>query len=428
MSAVLDREAVPAIREIPVRCMPPVERRSFSNGVELVSLDSGTQPVSRLTVRWPAGRLDVDERAAYNLLRPMLSEGTSKHSGAQIADIFETFGAWTTVDSQLHSTSFNIYMLNHTAGELLPLVAEIITDPSFPEDTLGALRRKFAAAVELEYKKPMTIAGMNSTAIFYGEHHPQNHYNTAEDYLAVERGRIVDMHRDIILGTTPIIYLSGKIDDALEAHVTDAFASVPFGNHNLRRIVASHRKPDGDYRHTSMPESMQTAIRIDIPVIPGDHADFEKLRIAVFALGGYFTSRLMSNIREDKGYTYGIHAILQQTLEGSSCRISCEADNAYAQAVVSETRTEVERLASGPMSPEELGIVRNSMLGNIVAMFDSPFTMMDFQVNSDMFASQWADVERRMSAVREITPEDIMHVTRDYLLSAPWYVATAGGA
>ena len=208
--------------------MPEATRETLPNGVELAVTSSGSEPVSRLTVRWLVGRLDVDRRAAYNVMRQMFTEGTSRHSGAEIASTFENCGAWVNAEGYQHSTNFTLYMLNHTAGELLPLVREIITDTQFVPETLVALREKFAANVQTEYMKPKTISRMNSTAMVYGEHHPQNRYILPEDYRALEVGDIRALYDRMIRRTVPTIYLCGKIDDELKDEVRRVFGSIDF--------------------------------------------------------------------------------------------------------------------------------------------------------------------------------------------------------
>lgn len=424
----LNRTLVPEIRPVPAKKMPECEREILANGAELVVIDGGNQPVSRLSVSWPVGRLDVDGRAAYNLMRQMITEGTSRHDGGEIADMFETCGAWVSVDARIHSTILTLYMLNHTAGELLPMIKEIVTDAQFPEETLCALREKFAASVELEYKKPKILARMNSTAIVYGEHHPQNQYNTAQDYREVERESLVAMYDRLIRSTMPTIYLSGRIDSAVKEAVRKNLGSVAFGQNGVgRRIVAPSAACRPAERHTEMTDSMQTALCITLPVIQGDHPDYEMLRVAVFALGGYFGSRLMSNIREEKGYTYGINASMIQTLEGTFCEIACETANEYVEDVKREVRREIERLAGEEMEADELEIIKNTMTTNVVAMFDSPFTIMDYQMRKDLLGAMETDVDKRMEAIAAVTAGDIAEAARNYLLEAPWLVASAGG-
>ncbi|MBD5226124.1 MAG: insulinase family protein [Bacteroidales bacterium] len=424
----IDRRIAPEVRPVNPKRLPEVVRERLPNGVELVVLDSGTQPVNRITFCWEAGGADVDNRAAYHLMCMMLTEGTLTRSGEEIADIFETCGAWVNVEPGQHATLLNAYMLNHTIDEILPLLCDIVETASLPEEILSPIREKKASAVELSMKKVKTVAQMNSTAITFGEQHPRNRYALAEDYRAVGRSEVEGMYRKLIRGTVPRVYLCGRADKTTVDKVRREIGRISFGKSGVaRRIIPASYLPEGDMRYSRVEGSMQTALRITIPTIPMSHGDFQLLRVAVFALGGYFGSRLMSNIREENGYTYGISASLTPYQEGSFVTIACEGDNRYAGDITREIRNEIDRLASVPMGEEELSIIVNSMMSEIMTMFDSPFSIMDHWIFIDSFGKEANNTELRMKLLQNVAPADIKAVAGKYLSDAPWLVATAGG-
>lgn len=423
-----DRTKVPVVRQIEARGVPSVAREVLANGVELVILDSGVQPVNRLAVCWNAGSVDIDDLAAYNLMKDLLKEGTVSRSGEEISDLFETCGAWVTVETGQHATLLTAYMLNHTADEVMDAVADIIAHASFPEEALLPLREKKSSAAALARKKVKTVALMNSTAITFGENHPKNRFVDPEDYRSVTRERVVSVYDRLLRGGTPKVYISGQIDSALLEKVRHTIGAIDFGRGGvLSRVSAAGFSASGDSRHTSVADSMQTALRITIPAIPVGHPDYMLLKIAVFALGGYFGSRLMSNIREEKGYTYGISAGLGLCKEGSFVSIQCETDNRYAEDVKREIKREIERLASEPMGDDELSVVKNTLMAQIANMFDSPFTIMDYWITVDAYGDVVNDIEERMRLLGTVTAEQIAATANRYLLDVPWLVASAGG-
>ncbi len=423
----LDRRIVPEVHPVNPKPLPGVAREVLPNGVELVVLESGVQPVNRLTFCWGAGSADVDDRAAYHLMCMMLTEGTDTLSGEDVADTFETCGAWVNVETGQHVTLLNAYMLNHTIDEILPLLCDIVENASLPNEVLIPLREKKASAVELAMKKVKTVAMMNSTAITFGEDHPRNRHASPSDYRVADREKIVGMYRKLVRGSAPRVYLCGRVDKEITDKVREAVGKIRFGDHGVvRQIIPASYPEGGIVRHSNIEGSMQTAIRITIPTIPMSHRDFQLLRIAVYALGGYFGSRLMSNIREDKGYTYGISASMTPYHEGSFVTIACEGDNRYTEEIRREVRNEIDRLASEPMENEELEIVVSSMMSEIVTMFDSPFSIMDHWIFIDSFGKEANNTEQRMRILQRVTPEDVETVVRRYLVDAPWLVATAG--
>lgn len=424
----LDRSIAPPIRSVNPKSLPGVTRERLPNGVELVVLDCGTQPVNRISFMWGAGSVDVDDPAAYQLMCAMLTEGTTTRSGEEISDIFETCGAWVNVEPGQHMTLFSAYMLNHTVDEILPLLCDIVEHASFPEQILAPIREKKASDEELAQKKVKTVAERCSTALTFGEKHPRNRHVSPEEYREVSRQRVMDMFNLLIRGTVPHIYLCGQVDNALVDKVRAAVGKIEFGKQGVvRRVIPASYAVAGAETRQVVDGSMQTALRITIPTIEMSHPDYQLLRIAVFALGGYFGSRLMSNIREEKGYTYGISALLISYHEGSFITIACEGDNRYSEDIKREIRNEIVRLATIPMEPEEHAIVVSSMLTQIIAMFDSPFSIMDHWTYIDTFGERANNTEERMRLLQRVTPEDISAVARKYLLDAPWLVAAAGG-
>jgi predicted Zn-dependent peptidase len=150
------------------------------------------------------------------------------------------------------------------------------------------------------------------------------------------------------------------------------------------------------------------------------------LRFTVFALGGYFGSRLMSNIREEKGYTYGITAALSSLPEGSRIRINCEAGNEYVADVLREIDNEVARLANEEMSDEELAVVKQTVMSSLTALLDSPFTVMDYHrqideqnLGEDYYTYQLAELQRFNAARAK-------EMAQKYLLNCAHVTALAG--
>ena len=134
----------------------------------------------------------------------------------------------------------------------------------------------------------------------------------------------------------------------------------------------------------------------------------------------------MSNIREDKGYTYGINASIASLHEGASVAISCETDNRYASAVMEEIEKEISRLAENPMGADEFEVVRSSIMSGLTAMLDSPFSIMDYHQMMDMFGLPPDYYAYQLEQLSSLTAQKIMECAERYLVSAPRLTAMAG--
>lgn len=428
---MLDRTTPPNISEFSQLSLPELKIKTLPNGVTLQILDSGDEAVSRLSIHWPTGPLDVDSPAACNLMANLLSEGCDGLSGKDVTDILESNGAWLKVVPTQHSTVLTLHSINHTAQAIIPLIGKIITTPSFPTESLESLKTKAAADKELASRKPSYQAAIIARQELYGEDHPLAHTVTPDEILSTTRESVVALHKSIILSNKPIAFLSGNITSEIESIVSETLSSIAFDESSSSRITRRISTPRPyTLRKTcrkEMPESLQTGIRIQIPTISRQHPDYEALRFAVTALGGYFGSRLMSNIREDKGYTYGIGASLIPALEGANIVISCECDNRYTEAVVEEIWREIDRLANESLDEEEMHTVRNLIISSLAGILDSPFTISSFIEQLSSLGLPPETYSRQFFEAVAVTPEKVKAIVQKYLSNTPAVTALAGG-
>lgn len=425
----LNRNEPPAIHRLEGMTLPAVERRRLDNGVELVTLDHGRQPVNRISVSWPVGTADVACPDALRLLRLMLCEGAGERSGADIAEIFEYNGAWIKVEAGRHVTSITLHSLNKSANEVVPVVSDIIKAPAFPADTFVRIREKEASACELRRRKVEQKCAELSNVYKFGAGAPLAIAQTPESLRDVSHEQLHDVYRRLMLGVAPTVYVAGALDDSLMNRVLAMAGEIEFGhvdNPVTRRVVPAPLHVAGERGVVRDTDSLQTAVKIALPTINRDDPEYELLRYTVFALGGYFGSRLMANIREDKGYTYGISASLAGFPEGAFAGISCQTDNRFAEAVIEETEKEIARLAAEPMEMEELEIVRNTAMSGLTAMLDSPFSIMDYHQILDINGLPTTHYERQLDVLLSLTPERVAQCAAKHLADAPRLVALAG--
>lgn len=425
----IDRTIPPEIREISGLKIKPVTDEILPNGVRLVMLDQGEQPVNRITVFWEGGKLDVDNKAAFPLMTATINEGIADMSGAEIAETLESNGAWLSVNVQNHNSSLTLYSLNSVTPRLLPIISEMIARPTFPEDTFENIKEKQAASLEISLEKVQTKAARLTLGLCYGPDHPATDFLTPDKIRAVTREDVIDIHRRAILGSIPTVYLAGKLSSEIVDDVRHTFGQIPFGkcaDSVAITLPPIHFSADGAGAIDRVETSLQTSLNISIPTIEKTHPDFETLRFAIVALGGYFGSRLMANIREDKGYTYGISAQLVGALSGSFVQIKCDTDNTHARDVISETEKEIQRLATQPMDEEELAIVRRTGLSYLAGLLDSPFSVIDYYASNRLLKLPDTQYDRQLETLHSLTPEKICRVMRDHILYSPRLIAMAG--
>lgn len=428
---MLDRATPPALSDFPPLTLPDFEETVLDNGVRLLMFNSGDEKVTRMTLLWQAGTLDVDSPAALGLMAAMMSEGCNGLTGKDVTDRLESNGAWFKATAARNSFFLFLHSLNHTAPEIFPLLADMVSCPDFPTASLDSIKKKSAAEKELAACKPSYQANVIAREKLYGKGSPLAHAVTPDDILAVTRDDLVTLHRNMILSNKPVIFISGRVTEEIRRLAASTFGEICFSTQNPDRIIrhlsSSALLKGKETCHKDMPGSLQTGVIVQIPAVGRDHPDFEALRFVTVALGGYFGSRLMSNIREDKGYTYGISATLTPRIGGGDIVISCECDNKYTDAVIQEINNEIDRLASEKMETEEIETVRNIVISGMAGILDSPFSISSYRELLEASAVPPQAFREQFATVASITPPAVMELTRKYIQTAPRVTAMAGG-
>lgn len=431
---IVDRATAPEIREFGGLVMPEVKKSVLPNGIPLYELDHGSQEVCCLTCVWRGGIAETARKALPALVLSMMREGTGVHSGEEIADILEYNGAKLFVSADSHFSMLKLYTLNSRAAEVLPLLPEMILDPVFPEKNFEVLREKAAKNEEIRLAKVETQASIAINRMVMGENHPLAAAETPEQIRAYSRDDLVEWHKKVFppvvseTGESQLtLFLAGHITPGIERLIQDLFGHMPVKKSEPLpfNIVPFDCAGAGEER-VVVDGALQSAVRMFIPAIDRRHPDYIVLRLLVMALGGYFGSRLMSNIREDKGYTYGINSYLLGYPEGGVVGITSSTDNSTVDALIEETIGEIRRLSTGDFSPGEMTRLKQHAMSVLASSLDSPFDIMDYYINALVAFIPPRYFEEQVAAVKSLTSQRLADVARMHLSLDRLNIAVAG--
>lgn len=424
------RTTPPPISGFTSLSLPDFTTVTLPNGIRLHYYSGGNDPVTRMAVIWNAGSLDVDDPSTLSMLASMLTEGCEGASGQEISDIFEGCGAWVRIQETPHSLMGVLHSLNHTVHTVFPLLAKVLTKANFPEEALESLKQKAAADKRLAMERPSFRAAVAARRALYGDT-PMGRVITPESIMAVERSHLLNLHRNLLLSNLPDIYIAGEIDDSLLSAIFDSFGTLQFQQENPEAVrYTPAPAPELSIRetiHVEMPASLQTAIKYQLPTITQGHPDYDALQMAVMVLGGYFGSRLMNNLREEHGYTYGVNARLNSQPDCASISITLDCDNSYADACLEEIDKEIRRMAREPIPQEELDTARQVVISSLSSILDSPITIEAYREVLAASHLTGDELSRKFQAISLLTPEEIRRATARYLADAPGVIALAGG-
>ena len=197
---------------------------------------------------------------------------------------------------------------------------------------------------------------------------------------------------------------------------------LPFNqDHKIIKSIPQIRASQKKYRITNDIDSVQAAIRIGRPFPNRHHPDFSKVQVLNNLFGGFFGSRLMSNIREDKGYTYGIHSFLQNHIHDTAWLISTEAGRDVAEATITEIYKEMALLREEIIEAEELDLVRNYMIGSLLGDLDGPFQIIARWKNYILNNLEASYFYNSLETVRTVTAEELQELAKKYLQPEDFY-------
>ena len=412
----MDRTIQPEIQPLKNFHIQTPVRTTLPNGIPLTVINAGEQEVVRMDVLFSGGRWQQSQKLQALFTNRMLREGTTKHTAATIAEKLDYYGSWLELSSSSEYAYITVYSLNKYLAKTLEVVESMIKEPLFPQKELQTILDTNIQQYLVNTSKVDFLAHRSLLKSLYGEQHPCGKIVMEEDYYTITPEVLREFYERHYHSGNCSIFLSGKVTDDIISRVTDIFG-IPFGQYQLQM-------PKSSFPFAAIPEkrifteredAMQSAVKMGCTTITREHPDYPKLRVLMTLFGGYFGSRLMSNIREDKGYTYGISAGVVFYPDSGLLIVSTETDNEYVEPLIQEVYHEIDRLHLDPVSAEELRIVRNYMLGEMCRSYESPFSLSDawiFIATSGLKDDYFA---RSLQAVNEITPAEIQDLAQRYL-------------
>ncbi len=370
---MLERTVAPLAGEIVFGGLPKVNRQLFHSGVSLFWLGAGDQPVVKFELTCQSGIWYEPKKAVSWLTAKMLAEGTKKKSAQQITEGFEKLGAFLEISPGFDDVSISLYGLKKNFDQVIALLNEMINEPTFPEREFEILKSNRKDQISLKDSKSNLFVSKKIREAIYGPTFPYGKAVTVEDIEAVSLNEVKDYYSHLFFHR-PQIYLCGDIDDSfIDLIETDLLITAVTDMADKAMIFNSLQKDI----YVERKESMQSSIKMAW-LIPGrSHEGYFDYQIANSLLGGYFGSRLMKNIREEKGYTYGIHAYPVHLKHSSFGIIASDVAANHTQDTFTEIKAEINKLLNEPIPEKERNVLANYLAGSFLASINTPFQLMD---------------------------------------------------
>jgi len=400
--------------------LKPYQKFVLDNGVEVYAVDAGAEEVLQTEWIFSAGNAQEEKNLVAATTNFLLRNGTSTKTAFQINEQFDYYGSYINRACYNETATITLHSLTRHIDNLLPKVRELITDSVMPQEELSIYQQNMKQRLKVSLKKSDFVAGRLIDVYLYGEKHPYGKYSSAEDFDALKREELVDFYKKYYQQGKLIIFVAGKLPQNLEQLLNTNFGDLPFAN-VIEKETAPVLGTEKKIRITNDPDGAQGSIRIARPFPNRHHPDFLKAQILNALFGGFFGSRLMSNIREDKGYTYGIHSYLLNHVQQSGWMVSTEAGKDVCEATIEEVYKEMKLLRDEPVDAEELLLVRNYMMGSILGDLDGPFQIIARWKNIILNNLDEKYFYDSIETIKTVSAEELQALAQKYLQPDDFY-------
>lgn len=423
---MLVRTAPPPIKD-PVDfdvILPACEKHVLKNGVEVYALNMGSEDTMMISWVFYAGNCYEKKKNVAAATNSLLKNGTKRLSAFELSEHFEFYGSYLSRHCYNETSEIVLHCLNKHVEELVPVIAEIVTDSSFQQSEIDIYRQNAKQRLTVNLQKSEFVASRLIDAHLFGENHPYGKYSNLSDYDALTREDIVSFYEEYYKKGDCVIFVAGKLPGNLIGLLDKEFGKLDLKSHrNVKKDFAYNFQPVSQKKLLQINDAqgVQAAIRIARHFPNRHHPDFQKVMVLNNIFGGFFGSRLMGNIREDKGYTYGIYSYLMNHIEQSGWLISTEAGRDVSVATVNEVYAEMELLRDELVDEEELKMTRNFMIGTILGDLDGPFQVLGRWKNLILNGLDGEYFYNAIKIIKTISAEELQEMANKYLVPEDFY-------
>jgi predicted Zn-dependent peptidase len=416
----------PTIFPVEKVVIPEAKSYILNNGVQVYTIEAGTEDIMRLEFIFKAGQIKESIPLLASTCNMMLSEGSDNYSSEELNGMLDYYGVFLNQYADKDSAGIILFFPNKHIEKAVELSKEILYHPVFPENELNSLMKKRYRWYLVNREKVQNLAIDKFFESLFGKNHPYGQQIVEHDFENLTPSILSEFRTKYYTPVNMTIVISGKIHNKTAELLNSYFGNLIPGEKETGESVKLIKNHIIKKAHISKPGMVQTAIRIGSATINKRHPDYPGLKILDSILGGYFGSRLMKNIREEKGYTYGISSSLSSLDLSGYKVISTEVGQKNCQKTIDEIYKEIKLLQNVLVKEDEMAVVRNYMSGEMVRMFDGPFAL------AESFRSVWefgldnSYYYRLAEKIKTIDPNEIIELARTYYNIEELYEITVG--
>ncbi len=390
------------------------ECTTLNNGVKIYSVASDEFEVLRVSFVFGAGsvvqRKPFSASAAVNIMY----EGSRDMSAHEIAEQLDYYGSYFDVNIDRDYSYINFCMLSKFVEPTMNVAEQILLHPTFPEEEIKTYCNKRKQRLAIEREKVETKAREEFAKSLFGEGHPYGKSSSESAYDELTRADLVDIYDQFYTAENCFVVCSGKVGETeMAAIVRIAGALREGGSSNLQELFPE--PVAREFHLVEQSEAVQSSVRVGRTLFDRSHPDFLGTQVLATALGGYFGSRLMQSLREERGYTYGVMCAMVNFASEGYIAIATQVGVEVTQETLDLIDVELERLRNEPMSEDELEMVRRIIVGEIMRVLDGPFGVADVTIENVLCGDDNSAIAENVKRIEAFTPQYLQQLAQKYL-------------
>lgn len=417
---MLNRTSAPTFSKTFSFELPEPQVIRLNEGSDLVFLNGLQQEVFKIEFVFKAGKWWETKNAVSHFTATMLEKGTSGKSSSEIANLFDYYGAQIEISPGYDFTSVSLYGLKKYFDQIFPLFSEVLSQPSFEQSEFDLQKDIFLQNLKVNNEKNSFVASKLIRKNVFGSSHPYGNAIEEDDVNILSREDLRDF---FTLQYQPSsVFLIGSFSDQ---QIQSLIQNISFAPSEVKER-AFQVSPGAQNESVVKTESVQSSIRLAKRIVNRTHPDYFLLLLLNHILGGYFGSRLMKNIREEKGLTYGIYSSINPFKNDCLFSIGADVGKDKKELAISEIKQELLQLSQKTVSPEELTTAKNHFLGNLQLEVANPFSSLE-KIKSLRLNNLGSGYYKNLfSSIDKITPKDIQTIAQKYLTLTDLFEVSVG--
>jgi predicted Zn-dependent peptidase len=403
----LNRTLAPKFKQVSTIEFIDVINHNLDNGIELNYINGGTQDIIKIDFIFNAGIWQQQKQLVASTTNALIKEGTKSYTAYEIAEGIDNYGAFLEVENSFDTATVTLYTLTKYLNEVLPYVKEVICCPALSEKEFEIYKNNSLERFKVNLEKVSFVARKEFAELIFGNKNPYGSNVNIGDYQNLSLFDIKAFHQRTYQLSNCRILISGKVDTNTVTNINSFFGDETLIDYSEKELVIDATPNTNENLYIKKEGALQSAIRIGRLMPNKLHPDYLGLQVFNTILGGYFGSRLMNNIREDKGYTYGINSGIVSLKNGGYFFISTEVGADVTKDALKEIYKEIELLRTKEVSTEELDLVKNYMLGQLLQSCDGAFNMANLFESAKLYGLDYGFYNNYINTIKKITPKTI---------------------